>query len=86
MKPQLSHYLEGSIFYEVVGFQLKIYTDVHFSKRLGIKTPNMVHFTIIIAKYFLTDGAFLISYGIPQQQQLESFKIPILIFLSSMLL
>ena len=63
---------------------MKIYTDVHFSKRLGIKTPNMVHFTIIITKYFLTDGAFLISVGIPQQQQLESFQI--LIFLSSMLL
>ena len=44
---------------------MKIYTtDGHFSKRLGNKTPNMVHFTIIIT--FL-DGAFLIFYGKQQQ-------------------
>ena len=49
---------------------MKIYTtDGHFSKRLGNKTPNMVHFTIIIT--FL-DGAFLIFYE--KQQQIESFN------------
>ena len=51
---------------------MKIYTtDGHFSKRLGNKTPNMVHFTIIIT--FL-DKAFLIFYGKQQQQQIESFN------------
>ena len=46
--------------------------DGHFSQRLGSKTPNMVHFTIIIT--FL-DG-WSISYFLweQQQQQIERFN------------